>query len=69
MIDAGKVVAEGTANQLKDRLGGDVLEARLRSASDLDHAASLIAALAHGAPRLDRDLRTVSSRRKARRTC
>jgi ABC-2 type transport system ATP-binding protein len=60
VIDAGTVVAEGTASQLKDRLGGDVLEARVRSASDLDQAASLIAALAHGAPRVDHDERTVS---------
>ena len=30
VIDLGKLVAEGTATQLKDRLGGDVIELHLR---------------------------------------
>src|SRR5271167_1049644 len=42
VIDAGMVVAQGTAAELKDRLGGDVLEARVSRASDLDRAAAVI---------------------------
>jgi len=60
VIDAGAVVARGTAAELKDRLGGDVLEARVASASDLQRAASLIAELGQGAPRVDADERRVS---------
>jgi ABC-2 type transport system ATP-binding protein len=31
VIDTGDVIADGTASELKDRLGGDLLEARSRS--------------------------------------
>jgi ABC transporter DrrB family efflux protein len=61
VIDTGKVVAQGTASELKDRLGGDVLEARVSSADDLGRAASLLAGLEHSsAPHIDADQRTVS---------
>ncbi|MGD1059297.1 MAG: ABC transporter permease [Solirubrobacteraceae bacterium] len=60
VMDAGMEVAQGTAAELKDRLGGDVLEARVSSASDLDRAAALIAELGQGVPRVDADQRTVS---------
>jgi ABC transporter DrrB family efflux protein len=60
VMDAGIVVAQGTASELKDRLGGDVLEARVASASDLDRAAALIAELGQGVPRVDADQRRVS---------
>ncbi len=60
VMDAGVEVAQGTAAELKDRLGGDVLEARVSSASDLDRAAALIADLGQGVPRIDGDQRTVS---------
>ena len=33
VMDAGMEVAQGTAAELKDHLGGDVLEARVSSAS------------------------------------
>jgi ABC-2 type transport system ATP-binding protein len=60
VMDAGVEVAQGTAAELKDRLGGDVLEARVSSASELDRAAVLIADLGQGVPRVDADRRTVS---------
>ena len=60
VMDAGRVVARGTAGELKDRLGGDVLEARVSSASDLERAAALIAELGDSVPRIDRDERSVS---------
>ena len=60
VIDLGTVVAEGTAGELKDRMGGDVLEARVADPSDLDRAAAAIAELGQGSPRVDPDQRRVS---------
>jgi ABC transporter DrrB family efflux protein len=59
VIDAGMVVAQGTAAELKDQMGGDVLEARVANPGELDRAASLIAELGQGAPRTDPDQRSV----------
>ncbi len=60
VMEAGRVVAQGTAAELKSRLGGDLLEARVSSADDLQRAAALIGELAPGVPRIDPDLRSVS---------
>ena len=60
VLDAGKVAAEGTADQLKDHLGGNVLEVRVTRGADLEKAAALVAAVGSGAPRLDPDQRKVS---------
>jgi ABC transporter DrrB family efflux protein len=60
VMDAGTVVAQGTAGELKDRLGGDVLEARMSSTRDLERAAALIAELGQSVPRIDPDQRSVS---------
>lgn len=40
LLDAGRVVAEGTGAELKSRLGGDRVTVTLRSADDLDRAAT-----------------------------
>jgi ABC-2 type transport system ATP-binding protein len=60
VIDTGAVIAAGTAQQLKDRLGGDLLEARVTSPGDLDRAAALMGDLAQGAPHIDVDQQRVS---------
>ena len=60
VMDTGRVVAQGTAGELKDQLGGDVLEARVSSARDLDRTAALIAELGQSPPRIDPDQRSVS---------
>jgi ABC transporter DrrB family efflux protein len=60
VMDTGRVVAQGTAGELKDRLGGDVLEARVSSARDLERAAALIAQLGESVPRIDPDERSVT---------
>jgi ABC transporter DrrB family efflux protein len=60
VMDAGTVVAQGTAGELKDRLGGDVLEARMSRTRDLERAAALIAELGQSVPRIDPDQRSVS---------
>ncbi len=60
VMDAGAVVAQGTAGELKDQLGGDVLEARVSSAAELERAAALIADVGGSVPRIDPDERSIS---------
>jgi ABC-2 type transport system ATP-binding protein len=60
VLDSGRVAAEGTADELKDHLGGNVLEVRVTHPDDLEKAASLVAGLGSAPPRLDPDLRKVS---------
>lgn len=60
VLDAGRVVADGTADELKDHLGGNVLEVRVRHRDDLERTARLIADLGRGAPRLDPELNKIS---------
>ena len=60
VIDQGRVIAQGTGEQLKHQLGGDTLEARVTDPSDLKRAGALLAELAHGQPRVDPDQRRVS---------
>jgi ABC-2 type transport system ATP-binding protein len=50
VIDAGKLIAEGTADELKSRVGGDVLEARVVSPDDLDRAVEVARAFGDGTP-------------------
>jgi ABC-2 type transport system ATP-binding protein len=60
VIDAGAVIADGTAEQLKHRMGGDLLEARVQESADIDRAAALLAEVADSAPRIDADQQRVS---------
>jgi ABC-2 type transport system ATP-binding protein len=48
VIDHGRVIAEGTGDELKDRVGGQMLEVRLAKAADRDHARAALAALGCG---------------------
>lgn len=59
VLDAGCVVADGTADELKDRLSEDMLEARVRDLGDLERAAALIAELGTSAPQLDPDRKRI----------
>jgi ABC-2 type transport system ATP-binding protein len=38
VIDHGRVIAQGTGNELKDRVGGQILEVELASAAERDNA-------------------------------
>jgi ABC-2 type transport system ATP-binding protein len=49
VLNAGRVIAQGTAEELKARVGQDVLEARVARHADLDRARAVMAAIA-GAP-------------------
>src|SRR6266542_1589459 len=52
-IDRGKVIAEGTGNELKDRVGGQILEIELASAGQRDRAQALLAGVGCGEPEPD----------------
>jgi ABC transporter DrrB family efflux protein len=53
VIDHGKVIAEGTGNELKDRVGGQILEVELSSAGQRDPAQAVLAAVGCGEPQPD----------------
>jgi ABC-2 type transport system ATP-binding protein len=53
VIDRGRVIAEGTPDQLKDRVGGERLEVRLERASDRQRAAEALATMSDEAMSLD----------------
>jgi ABC-2 type transport system ATP-binding protein len=60
VLDAGSVIADGTSEQLKERLGGDTLEVRVADAGQLEQAAKLIAEIAGGEPNVDPHLRRIT---------
>jgi daunorubicin resistance ABC transporter ATP-binding subunit len=60
VLDAGRVIAEGTADTLKDALGGDVLEVRVSETADLSAVAAVLADVAGAEPRTDADRHLVS---------
>jgi ABC-2 type transport system ATP-binding protein len=53
VIDQGEIIADGTADQLKDQLSGDVIEFRVADPADTDIAAAAVAPLAGGKPQID----------------
>lgn len=53
VIDHGKVIAEGTSGELKNELGGAVLEVSILDSSQLEEAAGLVAGLGYGKPHID----------------
>ncbi|MEJ3747635.1 ATP-binding cassette domain-containing protein [Actinomycetes bacterium KLBMP 9797] len=61
VLDRGRVVAAGTPDQLKARLGGDRVDIVTRSAADLGEAAALLRRVATGEPEIDDDNRRVSA--------
>jgi ABC-2 type transport system ATP-binding protein len=60
VIDRGRLIARGTARELKQQLGGDTLEARVSDVSELERAAALLAETAGARVRSDPDERRVS---------
>src|SRR3954466_5018172 len=50
VIDHGRVIAEGTGNELKDQVGGQILEVELVDASRRNDAVRLLAAVGCGEP-------------------
>ena len=62
VIDHGNVIAEGTADELKDRVGGEKLEVRLEDPADTDRAIAALAEMADEAPEVDDGLVRVKVR-------
>jgi ABC-2 type transport system ATP-binding protein len=53
VIDLGTVIAEGTPDQLKDRIGGEMLEVKLVDHARTREGAALLEGLGTGAPTID----------------
>ncbi|WP_030490045.1 daunorubicin resistance protein DrrA family ABC transporter ATP-binding protein [Micromonospora chokoriensis] len=60
VIDAGRVVAEGSPDELKAMTGGDRIEVVVRDAAELSHAARLVAPICGAEPELDPEVRRLS---------
>ncbi len=60
VIDHGDVIARGTSDELKTRLGADVIEIVLADAAQLSRAAELIAPLCVDRPVVDEESRRLS---------
>jgi daunorubicin resistance ABC transporter ATP-binding subunit len=50
VVERGRVIADGTPSELKQRIGGDVLEVSARTTADLDRLVGLLAGLGSGKP-------------------
>ena len=50
VIDHGRVIAQGTGSELKDRVGGQILEVELVSAAERDNARAALAGVGCGEP-------------------
>jgi len=55
VIDHGQVIAAGTSEELKGRVGGDVLEFTVPDRNRLDDAAAAIAGIGEGEPHADKE--------------
>jgi ABC-2 type transport system ATP-binding protein len=53
VIDHGKVIAEGTSDELKDQVGGEALEVTLEGADEAEAAIAALAEVAAERPELD----------------
>jgi ABC-2 type transport system ATP-binding protein len=60
VIDRGKLIAEGTSDELKTRLGGDVVEFSLSKASDSEIALKAVSRLSKQKPTIDDDGLTIT---------
>src|SRR4029077_1843816 len=53
VIDHGRVIAEGTGSELKDRVGGQILEVELTDVLQRDQAEAALLRVGCGAPQKD----------------
>ncbi len=65
VIDHGRVIAEGTSDQLKDSIGGERLEVRLDDGADAQAAVRTLAALSDEPPTAEDGVVRVSVRRRS----
>jgi ABC-2 type transport system ATP-binding protein len=65
VIDHGRVIAEGTSDELKDRVGGERLEIRLEHAAQGEIAVQALTSISDDRPLADGDLVSVGVRHRA----
>jgi ABC-2 type transport system ATP-binding protein len=65
VIDHGRLIAEGTSDQLKDRLGGERLEVHLDEERDADAAVRALAEMSDDAPVTEGSIVRVSVRERS----
>ncbi|AVT34201.1 daunorubicin/doxorubicin resistance ABC transporter ATP-binding protein DrrA [Plantactinospora sp. BC1] len=61
VVDAGRVVAEGTSAELKARIGADRIEVVVRNAAELGTAAGIVERSSAGPVTLDAEIRQLSA--------
>ena len=61
VVDAGRVIAEGTSGELKARVGGERLELTVAQGDGLQDAARVLERYAHGDVRVDAERRYVGA--------
>ena len=59
VVDLGLVIAEGTSEELKDKIGGEVLELHVEKQEDLPRTAETLRGLGSGEPTVDEDQRLI----------
>ncbi len=59
IIDHGKLITQGTANELKDMLGDDVVEFKIRDSANKDKALKAVKKVAKGKPKYNEDTNVV----------
>jgi len=65
VIDSGRVIAEGTADELKSRIGGERLEVKLTHPAAAFAATQALRDMAQEAPQVEDDVIRVSVRRRS----
>jgi ABC-2 type transport system ATP-binding protein len=65
VIDHGSVIAEGTSDELKDRVGGERLEVHLEDEADAERAISALAEMADERPAFEERSVRVAVRRRS----
>ncbi|HEX7300099.1 MAG TPA: ATP-binding cassette domain-containing protein [Solirubrobacteraceae bacterium] len=65
VVDHGNVIAEGTSDELKDRVGGERLEVELEDPADAERATAVLAQLSGERPSLDGRTVAVPIRRRS----
>lgn len=60
VLDRGQVIAEGTADELKSQVGGDVLELHVTDQGLIQKATEVISKFGSDAPRIDEDVNIIT---------
>jgi ABC-2 type transport system ATP-binding protein len=62
VIDHGKVIAEGTSDELKTQVGGEVIDVVVAETAELEKATEVLSRIGEGTPTVQAQLRRVSVR-------